>query len=136
MFSGRCSSSSLILVDNIHSYTSMNIIIILLYVGSVLFILLAQWLYSYVSRELLLKPYRWFCWCRNIFICLTGASICDQLINTLACRSIDILYDIRYISILIVQITGFLVSLLFAFFLGIKYASVRHRNWSQKSLHC
>jgi putative copper export protein len=136
LFIGRCSSSSLILVENIHNYTSMNILIILLYVVSVLLILLAQLLYSFVSREQLLKSYRWFCWCRKIFICLAIVSICNQLINTLACRSIDVLYDLRYISILIVQITGFLICLLFAFFLGIKYASIKHRDWSWKSSHC
>lgn len=135
LFTGRCSSSSLILVDNIHNYTSMSILIILLYLGSVLSSVLAQWLYAYVSREQLVKPYRWFCWCRNILICLVGASICNQLTNALACRSIDIFHDIRYTSMLIVQITGFFVCLLFAFFLGIKYASIKHRSWSQKSSH-
>lgn len=126
-FTGRCSSSSLISIENIHSYTSMNMLVILLYIGSVLLILLVQLLYSYVSREQLLKPYRWFCWCRKIFICLVVVSIFHQLVNALACRSIDVLYDFRYISIFTIQITGFVICLLFAFFLGIKYGTIKHK---------
>jgi hypothetical protein len=128
IFIVRCSSTSLISIDDIHSYTSMNLLIILLYVVSILLSVLAQWLYSHVSRDQFVKPYRWFCWCRKILICLAGSSICSQLVNALACRPIGTLYDIRYTSMLIVQIYGFVVCLLFAFFLGIKYASIQRRN--------
>jgi len=112
----QCSSSSLISLYNIRSYTSMTLLIILLYVGSLLLSALAQSFYSYACPVQLVKPYRWICWCRKIFICLVGASICNQLVNALACRPIEILYEIRYSSMLIVQIFGYVICLLFAFF--------------------
>jgi hypothetical protein len=128
IFIGRCSASSLISVDNVHSHTSTSQLIILLYFGAILLSGLAQWLYSSVSRDQLVKPYRWFCWCRRIFICLVCTSICHQLVNALSCRPIDILYNIRYLSMLVVQIVGFFICLLFAFFLGVKYASIKIKN--------
>ncbi|CAF3183301.1 unnamed protein product [Rotaria socialis] len=124
----RCSSSSLISPENIHSYTSMNLIIMLLYIGSILSNLLAQYLYSYASHDRIVKHYPWVCWCRKIIICLAFVSIFNQLVNTLACRPIDILYDIRFTSMLIVQIFGFFMCLIYAFFLGIKYASIEHKH--------
>lgn len=67
-FTARCSLLSSISVDNIHSYTSMSLLIILLHVVSILLSALAQWFYSYVCSEKLVKPYQWFCWCRKIFM--------------------------------------------------------------------
>ncbi|UJR25929.1 hypothetical protein I4U23_007277 [Adineta vaga] len=53
------SSASLLLIpDNIHSYTSISLLIILLYIVSVISSILAQWLYSCVSRDQLMRPYR------------------------------------------------------------------------------
>ena len=89
---------------------------------------LAQWFYSNVSRDELVEPYQWFCWCRKMVICLVCSSICNQLVNALSCRPIEIAYDIRYLSMLIVQILGFFICLLFSFFLGVKYASVKVKH--------
>jgi hypothetical protein len=128
IFLEQCIHSSLISVDNVHSYTSMSILIILLYFGSILSSVLAECFYSYVFRHQLMRPYQWFCWCRKIFICLVCNSIGNQLVNALSCRPINILYDIRYLSMLAVQILGFFVCLLFSFFLGVKYASVKNKS--------
>lgn len=133
IFIEQCSLSSSVPVDLIHSYTSTSILIVLLYVGSIVSSAWAQWVYSNKHHDQFVKPYRWFRWCRMILICLVSASICNQLVSALSCRPIRILYDIRYISMLIVQITGVFVCLLFAFFLGVKYASIDHRNQLQNS---
>lgn len=114
-------------VASFHRYISMNILVLLLYVGSMLLILSAQLFYSYVSCEELFKPYRWFCWCRKIFVCLAFVSIFHHLINALSCRSIDILYDLRYVSIFVIQLTGFSICLFLLFFLEIKYGSIKHK---------
>ncbi|CAF2150444.1 unnamed protein product [Rotaria magnacalcarata] len=112
-------------IDNIRSYSSMSILIVFLCFGSESLILVAQMVYDSVSRDQLDNPYKWFCWCRKVLILLVGSSLFHQLSTALACRPMDILYDFRYTSMLIVQITGFFICLLFAFFLGVKFASIK-----------
>ena len=126
MFIGRC-SSSLVILDNIRSHTLTSALITSLYIVSILLSSLAQWFYMCVSHDQFVKPYRWCCWCFKILICLVIGSICNQLVNALSCRAIEIVYDIRYASMLVVQIFGFFICLLFAFFLGVKYASIKYR---------
>jgi len=127
-FVKRCTLSSSVPINNLNSYAFMQYLVILLCVCSYLLLVTSQWLYLAFFHALLLDPYQWFCWCRKIFICLVISSICNQLASVLGCRPIEILYDIRYISMIIVQIIGFFISLLFAFFLGVKYASVKRGN--------
>lgn len=103
----------------------MQYLVLLLCLCSNILLMSAQYLYLNFSRNELVTSYRWFCWCRKIFVCLVSASICHQLASVLGCRPIDIIYDIRYTSMFIVQIIGFFICLLFAFFLGVKYASVK-----------
>lgn len=77
--------------------------LILLCMCSIGLIMWSQGFYLEFSHVQLLKPYRWFCWCRKIFICFVISSICNQLTSAFGCRPIEILHDIRYISMFIVH---------------------------------
>ena len=130
LFTERCllwppSLLSVTSIDNINSYKSMKILIILLCAGSYIFMMGAEIISKPGSDVPLENPYMWFCWCRKILIYLVGWSICHQVATALACRPMEILYDFRYISMLIMQITGFFICLSFAFFLGVKFASIK-----------
>jgi hypothetical protein len=128
LFTERCTLSSSITIDNMSRYGSMQWLVLSLCLCCYVLLIGSQYLYINFSRNELVTPYRWFCWCRKIFVCLVSASICNQLASVLGCRPIDIIYDIRYISMFIVQIIGFFICLLFTFFLGVKYASVKSRD--------
>ncbi len=112
-------------MKNIDSYASMNLINSILCICSVYLIALAQCLFQDVSPVHFNNPYRWFCWCRKILIYLVCSSIFNQLASTTACRPIEILYNLRYQLMIIVQLVGFLICLVFSFFLGIKFAAIR-----------
>ncbi|CAF3665442.1 unnamed protein product [Rotaria socialis] len=112
-------------IDNINSYKSMKILIVLLIGGSYIFMMGAHIISTPESDFPLENPYMWFCWCLKILIYLVGSSICHQLASALACRPMEILYDLRYISMLIMQISGFFICLSFAFLLGVKFASIK-----------
>ncbi|CAM4843298.1 unnamed protein product [Rotaria magnacalcarata] len=128
-FAERCSlSPTKNHIKNIHSYTSMNIINSILCLCSMISMVLAQWFFKEVSPVHFSNLYRWFCWCRKILIYLICSSIFNQLASAAACRPIEILYDLRYQSMIIVQLVGFFICLLFSFFLGIKFASVKSKH--------
>jgi hypothetical protein len=112
-------------IDYINSYKFMFILIMILCVGSYACMIVAQSIFISEYDVPLENPYMWFCWCRKILIYLVGGFICHQLATALACRPIEILYDLRYVSMLIMQITGFFICLSFAFFLGVKFASIK-----------
>lgn len=131
IFIGRCSSVLLLIPDTIHNYTSMSLLIVALYIVSVILSILAQWRYSSVSLNQLIRPGRWCRWYFKILIYFVLSTICNHLANALSCRPIEILYDLRYISMLFMNIVDFFSSLLLAFFLGIKYASVDRRRWKE-----
>jgi hypothetical protein len=78
--------------------------------------------------EQLVQPYKWFCWCRKILIYRVISSILNQLASVLGCRPIEIIYDIRYIIMIIVQIMGLFICLFFTFCLGVKYATIKSRH--------
>jgi hypothetical protein len=129
LFIERCTlSSTAVNTDIIESYSSTQLLAQLLFFCCCMLNVVSQWIYSDVSYTQLVKPNQWFCWCRNMLIYLVSSSICNQLISVWGCRPIETLYDIRYISMFIVQITGFAICLIFAFFLGVKYASIRCSN--------
>jgi hypothetical protein len=111
----------------------MFILTVILCAVSEPLILVAQMGCGSVSRDELENPYKWFCWCRNVLIFMVGSSMCHQFATALACRPIEILYDLRYTSMLIIQITGFFICLLFAFFLGVKYAAIKPIHRFSKS---
>ncbi len=127
-FTERCTLPPSVCSGKIRSYVVMQILVGFVHFGSYILVQLMLPLYRDISYNELVNPYKWFCWCRKILIYLVGSSICNQLASILTCRSIEILYDIRYISMFILQIIGFFICLSFAFFLGVKYASVRCRN--------
>ena len=90
--------------------------------------MLAQSTYRGMTYEELINPTEWFQWCRKILLFYAVSSICNQLISITVHRPIDILYDIRYISMIVVQILGFIVCILFAFCLGMKYAKINRKT--------
>jgi hypothetical protein len=128
IFIERCALSSSICAGTISSYMYMRMIVTVLSFGSYILIQLMLPLYKEISYNQLVDPSQWFCWCYKILIHLVISSICHQLASILICRPIDILYDIRFLSMFIVQIIGFFICLHFAFFLGVKYALVTHGN--------
>ncbi len=128
LFTESCTSSSSVGVGKIKSYMFMQLLVAILYFVSYASILNVFSLYRGISYNELVNPWGWFYWCRKILTCLVISSLSNQLGSILMCRPIDILYDIRYISMIIVQIMGFFISLFFAFFLGVKYASIRWRK--------
>ena len=129
-FIGRCSASSVIFPEQIEKYTSTNTLAVILFLVGIFFSLLSQWFYLCITRQQLLQSYEWFHWCRKIFICIVISCICVQLVNSLSCRSIDFLYNYRYMLILISQGIGIVLTLCFAFFLGVKCAAIKEINWS------
>lgn len=128
LFAEECTPSSPVCATKIRSYLFMRILVGFLYGGSYILVIQMFPLFKGISYDQLVNPCQWFCWCRKILIYLVISSICNQLGSILICRPIDILYDVRYISMIIVQIIGFVICLLFTFFLGVKYASVKRGN--------
>jgi hypothetical protein len=128
LFSERCSLTPTGPIDGINSYTYMNILNMSLCLFITLSVITANSDYHELALDYLDNSYRWFYMLRNIFIYYTVSCICNQLVSAFSCRSIHILYDLRFMSVVIVQIGGFFVCLLLAFLLGIKYALLDH-SW-------
>ncbi len=128
IFIERCALSSSICAGKVSTYMHMRILVAFISFGSYILIQSMLPLCKEISYDQLIDPSQWFRWCYKILIHLVISSICHQLASILICRPIDILYDIRFLSMFIVQIIGFFICLLFAFFLGVKYASVKRGN--------
>jgi hypothetical protein len=118
----RCSLPPGIPID---SYISMKELNFFLYAAAILLLELMNCVYSFISSY---YSSRYFNWNLNLFIVLIISTICNQLVSAFACRSIDILSDIRFTSMIFIQIFGFIVCLFFAFLLGIKYASLNYAS--------
>ncbi|CAF3730148.1 unnamed protein product [Rotaria socialis] len=58
----------------------------------------------------------------GILICLTISSICVQICSTLTCRPTELIFDFRFLSVIVVQFTGFVACILFTIQLGATYA--------------
>jgi hypothetical protein len=84
--------------------------------------------YPHVSCSNLKNPYRLFRWSRYLLIVLAISTTCNQLASAFACRSVDILYDFQFTSMIIIQIVRFVFCLLFVFLLRIKYALLNHAS--------
>lgn len=125
LFEERCTLSSSISIEDTSRYISMQLVVLLLCACCYLSVMVCIYFYLHFSRNELMTSYRWFCWCRKMFFCLVIGSLCNQLASVLGCRPIDVIYDIRYIFMFIVQTIGFFICLLWTFFLGVKYASVK-----------
>jgi predicted permease len=122
----RCSLSPSIVSDNINSYIVMHNLNIFLCSGALLFAVFVNSSHPYHPLHYLNNSSGLFRWRIYLFIVFVISIICNQLASAFVCRSIDILYDIRFTSMIIVQIIGLLICLLFAFLLGIKYASLNY----------
>ncbi|CAF1199879.1 unnamed protein product [Rotaria sordida] len=125
-YAKRCSLSSRIPVDNINSYMFMHNLNFFLCGGTLLLVVVVNSFYPYNSLNYLNKSNGLFRWSIYLFIGFAISTVCNQLVSAFACRSIDILYDIRFTLMIIVQTIAFMVCLLFAFLLGIKYASLNY----------
>lgn len=67
-----------------------------------------------------------------ILLCLIGSCVCIQIISALTCRPFEILFDLRFISILTTQLLGFIGCLLFAYKFGSIFAIKIPKNISQE----
>ena len=103
----------------------MYIINIILCIVFLMSNILTQTLFNDASEKYLENPSRWFCWFRTILIHCVISSVCNQVNTITACRPIEILYDLRHILMIIVQLLGFFICLSLSFFLGVKFASVK-----------
>ena len=90
--------------------------------------MLAQGMYRGMTYEELINPVEWFRWCRQMIVFGVVSSIFNQLMSITIHRPIDILYDIRYISMISVQLLGFFICIMFAFCLGMKYAKINRKT--------
>jgi hypothetical protein len=126
LFIERCSLSITNSVENISSHISMNILNVFQCSAMVGLILYMGRLYLHVPSDYFDNYYQWFRLSLNILIYLAASCICNQLVSAFACRPMNILYDFRFASMIIVQIVGFLICLVFTFLLGIKYALMNY----------
>ena len=106
------------------SKISVNILGVFSWIDCLYDMLFWAWIYWWFVQGDYLQSINCFNWMVSV------VSTCNQLVSILICRPLDILFDIRYISIIAVQLVGFFICVLFAFFLGLKFASVRRRIWN------
>ncbi len=126
IFSERCSLAPTGPVDGISSYIHMNTVNLLLCISTCLLIGIMNAKYDDLVRDYFDNSHRRFYMLRNTLIFFTIPCVFNQLISAFSCRSIKILYDIRFTSAIVGQIGGFFLCLLLAFLLGIKYALLNH----------
>ena len=63
-----------------------------------------------------------------IFVFLASGCVFMQIVSSLTCRPAQIFYDLRFLSILTTQLTGFVGCLLVAYKLGCIFATKTPRN--------
>ena len=126
LFLDRCSLSLTAPVNNVSSHIYMNILNFFLCGVIITLIIPMNINFHDIPDNHLENSYRTFRLYRNVLICLALSCLCNQLVSAFACRPIDILYSIRFTSMIIVQAVGFFVCLVFAFLLGIKYVSLNN----------
>jgi hypothetical protein len=68
----------------------------------------------------------------TLLLCLIGSSVCIQIISALTCRPFEILFDLRFVSILTTQLLGFIGCLLFAYKFGSTFPIKIPKNISQE----
>ncbi|UJR38334.1 hypothetical protein I4U23_031004 [Adineta vaga] len=124
----RCLLSPITFTDNVSSYTSMNDINVILCFISLFLICFVQSYFDNISWKYLKNPYQWYCWGRRILIFFVSSSILNQMIGATACRPVEIFYDFQHILMFTLQLFNFLNCNGFAFFLGVKYASVKYEH--------
>ena len=105
-------------VDQLSNHVSMNSFLVCLCAGSMLFSIVAELLYTYMRSNIDFTPRRSHRWCLLIGFLLSFSSIFNQLASALACRSVEVLEDIQFMSMILVQLGGFFVCLIYAYVLG------------------
>ena len=73
-----------------------------------------------------------FAICSINFFCSMGSHICMELVSAFTCRPIEVLYDVRFTSMLAAQLFSFIGCLLFAYKLGSIFSNKRSRHVSVK----
>ena len=73
-----------------------------------------------------------FALCSIDLFCAIGSHICMELVSVFTCRPIEVLYDIRFTSMLAAQLFSFIGCLLFAYKLGSIFSNKRSRCVSLK----
>jgi len=63
-----------------------------------------------------------------LFVFLASGCVFMQIVSSLTCRPAQIFYDLRFLSILTTQLTGFVGCLLVAYKLGCIFATKTPRN--------
>jgi hypothetical protein len=112
-----CSSSSHFL-NNTSSYAIVDQSVLLLCGTCFIMLIIGLFLHPIFNEKLTNDNNSNFWFGLLVFSMFVGSSICNQLISSLTCRPIEILYDKRYTSILGVQILSFLICVHFAYSLG------------------
>ena len=118
----KCLLSHSIPLDQLKTYDDMGVLVDVLCIATMGLSMLAQGLYNDTNPGKYASPYESYCWCRRIFICLVGSYACHQLASVLACRPMEIIYDIGFASMLSFQMGGFVSCVAFAYILGAKFA--------------
>ena len=124
----RCSLSPSMSADQMNNYVSMNSLLVELCIGSVLFSALGQVLYFEVLSRFNVPPRQSYHWFLFIGSCLIASSLFNQLASAFACRSVEVLEDVRFVSMILVQIGGFFVCVIFAYVLGAKSVLLSSRS--------
>jgi len=124
----RCPSSILVCYHKKKSVRYMGLLFSFLCLVYCPLFAIATSAFRGLTYEELINPIEWFQWCRNVLVSYAVSSICNQLISITVHRPIDILYNIQYISMFVVQILGFIVCIMLAFCLGMKYAKVNRKT--------
>lgn len=119
---------SLTVPIKIQNYMNMNIFNFILHQIYLMLLIWVQYNFNHTPPKSLENPYRWFCWGRQILAVYLVSNFLGQIINSTACRSVEVLSDFRYVSMVMVQLFNSIVCFAFVFFLGVKFASVRFVN--------
>ncbi len=69
-----------------------------------------------------------------LLLCLAGSCVCIQIASVLTCRPFEILFDLRFISMLTAQLLGFIGCLLFAYKLGSTFPIKIPKNISPRKI--
>ena len=88
--------------------------------GAMVFSMLAQVQHSELSDDRpasLVESYRS---CGKLLFFLIGSSLLNQAASAFSCRPIEILNDLRFFSMLSIQLGGFVLCLAFSFILGVQ----------------
>jgi uncharacterized membrane protein AbrB (regulator of aidB expression) len=128
-------SSSIVVSNNTNSYLFMNKFVISLYEICFMLIITGVLLYMTLMKQSF-RPIihkRLLFWFGIVILGMfVGSSVCNQLISSLTCRPIEMIYNIRYTLMLATQMIGFIASLYFAYGFGQIYGPLLDQRTNSK----